>query len=814
MDEKGYFNKGKMHVKATLESDPHKNFLVDLQESDTILTLRKKIGEIMECSYEQYRNLRNIKASYIRTKFMQHRLNDNDKASDVLEDNDEVLFELESQDLWLNVLFNMYSQQQLLVYGTTEFRINKSEKFSDVKKQLQKFSISMWSKMLRNTEEMFVIESFSYKADEEMLNGDFFVNQNDPSIKFGVSGSLKQQSTLQKPNESGIRQPNNYTSNLNGQKRKLVDLQIITKVSNDCTIGDIIEYRNKVYLKVIFKPLIKSSFHPKLVPQFNTNMTVESSFHHDLILTQHKFNKNAYLTVRPQVKEQGKRSSFYLQNQGKHIFAPAKKSSRMTGLYSDQEQAFDAQFMKTYNGAHGLSLQPLLFKPNESHIQYNSHVRSINIEEDFSFQILNFMTYGVVFVNSHSYQRQFEKFIKHLNRNQSPNKSSAQKSNPSVISKTSIKGITDKFREQLNPFIKVSQFSPDVSKRKIEMKKKQSHKAKMFSLFGQMQNQVGRSKSYKSNTKSKKNSILSSSLSSSNDSDEIDQRKRIDYNMNDYFVDASISGEFVNFLDDVRFNHTNQQSQKNIELRILAQNNNMVKISNFSKTESLEERDDEDDEDLLNVGESELLQDLEQQQQLINMYSQGLKMHSTKKTNLLRIFKENQGVAVDNNEKQFYCSLINKMQEEEIKHLIKPFVISWEEAHSIKLPRIRKANVRSKFEDDAARQALNNNDNENNLLDREEFENDEFFFDSQFGSCNYHKLEELEMERMLSERSKKFKFWLIIAFVVIMIVGVLIIGFYFINPYEIRTRVRVQFEKLLNYFLKAISMNKYVQIKQ
>lgn len=57
-----------MHIKATLESDHHKSFLIDILETDTILILKKRIGEIMESSYELYRNLRNLKASNLTRK--------------------------------------------------------------------------------------------------------------------------------------------------------------------------------------------------------------------------------------------------------------------------------------------------------------------------------------------------------------------------------------------------------------------------------------------------------------------------------------------------------------------------------------------------------------------------------------------------------------------------------------------------------------------------------------------------------------------------------------------------------------------------
>jgi hypothetical protein len=60
MDSKGYFNKGQIHIKATLETDSFKSILLQISEKETISVLKKKIGEIMESNFELYRNLRNL----------------------------------------------------------------------------------------------------------------------------------------------------------------------------------------------------------------------------------------------------------------------------------------------------------------------------------------------------------------------------------------------------------------------------------------------------------------------------------------------------------------------------------------------------------------------------------------------------------------------------------------------------------------------------------------------------------------------------------------------------------------------------------
>ena len=117
LDDNGYLNKGQMHIKATLESDTHKSFLLQINNKDeTIATLKKKIGEKMGSTYEMYKGLRNLQASKIVRKLVINNLqqtlvvsNDSDTVMTVLQDGEEIFFELESEDLWLQVAFHMYT---------------------------------------------------------------------------------------------------------------------------------------------------------------------------------------------------------------------------------------------------------------------------------------------------------------------------------------------------------------------------------------------------------------------------------------------------------------------------------------------------------------------------------------------------------------------------------------------------------------------------------------------------------------------------------------------------------------------------------
>ena len=92
---------------------------------------------------------------------------DHEVVAEVLLDSEEIVFELESFDLWLTVVFNMLNQKELVIYGSTEFRIEKSEKLHSLKKKLQKFSINLWTKMLKGDGTLYVIDQFELKTGED-----------------------------------------------------------------------------------------------------------------------------------------------------------------------------------------------------------------------------------------------------------------------------------------------------------------------------------------------------------------------------------------------------------------------------------------------------------------------------------------------------------------------------------------------------------------------------------------------------------------------------------------------------------------------
>lgn len=55
---------------------------------------------------------------------------------DWLEDNDEVEFDLESNDIWLHIVLTLFEGKELMVYGSAEVRVDKSELLSSLKVKL------------------------------------------------------------------------------------------------------------------------------------------------------------------------------------------------------------------------------------------------------------------------------------------------------------------------------------------------------------------------------------------------------------------------------------------------------------------------------------------------------------------------------------------------------------------------------------------------------------------------------------------------------------------------------------------------------
>lgn len=127
----------------------------------------------------------------------------------------------------------------MIVFGSTEFRIEKTEQMSVLRKKLQKLSINVWSKSNKQLGCLYVMDSFDLKTTEEDM-GTQYKLQAEPA--------------------SSNMSPENGKSESPQRKRKMLDLKTLTKMQ-DCKVGEVFGYKNKMFMKAVFRPIFKSSYH-------------------------------------------------------------------------------------------------------------------------------------------------------------------------------------------------------------------------------------------------------------------------------------------------------------------------------------------------------------------------------------------------------------------------------------------------------------------------------------------------------------------------------------------------------------------------
>jgi len=326
MDPRGYFNKGQIHIKATLESDTVKTILLQISHKENISSLKKKIGEIMESNFELYRNLRELKATKIVKKATNTLLLDEDTVESVLVDGEEVMFELESFDQWIRVIFNMYNCDKLMIYGATEFRVDKTEQLLAFKKKLQKFAINTWSEMLRQESQLYVLDSFELKTSEEDLLGSQLLSD--------------QQLSNASPGVQSLRP---IEVNPPRKKQKLVDLRVLSRVA-DCKVGEVFGYKNKVFMKIVFKPVFKSCYHQNLKGRRVQTYLSDESFTSD-------FKPLKIASSHNTVKQSALRSSIkYLVNTQNLMVPGSRPVSRLSGVGSNKNDQGGIQLQHFRSG--------------------------------------------------------------------------------------------------------------------------------------------------------------------------------------------------------------------------------------------------------------------------------------------------------------------------------------------------------------------------------------------------------------------------------------------------------------------------------
>ena len=120
MNRAGNFTRKFMLI-ATLVTDPNRRIVVEASETDTIRNLQVIIGEGMKTGHaEMFASLDAVRAFNITmVKDKQVNLKDDFIVSKYLKDNDEVLFEIDSTNLWLRVKFQLFDTKTLTIEGYT-----------------------------------------------------------------------------------------------------------------------------------------------------------------------------------------------------------------------------------------------------------------------------------------------------------------------------------------------------------------------------------------------------------------------------------------------------------------------------------------------------------------------------------------------------------------------------------------------------------------------------------------------------------------------------------------------------------------------
>ena len=120
MNRGGNFTRKFMLI-ATLVTDPNKRIVVESSQGETFRNLQVIIGEGMKTSHpDMFQSLDFVRAYNITmVKNKQIVLKDHFLVSDYLQDNDAILFEIDSTNIWLRIKFQLFDCKQLTIEGYT-----------------------------------------------------------------------------------------------------------------------------------------------------------------------------------------------------------------------------------------------------------------------------------------------------------------------------------------------------------------------------------------------------------------------------------------------------------------------------------------------------------------------------------------------------------------------------------------------------------------------------------------------------------------------------------------------------------------------
>ena len=134
---------------------------MDINENDNVGYLKRKIGERMEETHEDFNGLRGCRATQIYQADKEHNntqnrgkdkeerhthklLNENMLIKQCLKSGDKVFFEIDTQDVWLHTSLSLFLHKKPIFIGEAELKVAKEDTLGSLKKKLQVFAIKLW----------------------------------------------------------------------------------------------------------------------------------------------------------------------------------------------------------------------------------------------------------------------------------------------------------------------------------------------------------------------------------------------------------------------------------------------------------------------------------------------------------------------------------------------------------------------------------------------------------------------------------------------------------------------------------------------
>ena len=100
-------------------------------------------------------------------------LNDSQKVQDVLNDGDDVFFELVSADMWVKVIFQIKELNEIMTCGIVEFKMENTDTLEFLKKKIQKYVFKVQWESNKDTNVLYIVNQFDLMTIVEYINSDF-----------------------------------------------------------------------------------------------------------------------------------------------------------------------------------------------------------------------------------------------------------------------------------------------------------------------------------------------------------------------------------------------------------------------------------------------------------------------------------------------------------------------------------------------------------------------------------------------------------------------------------------------------------------